>query len=153
MSLNTNVTGRVSDQLLIELTNQGDISATSVKTSVLDFAVADAQGEFLTQVGKAYDDSDSSHVPVGVDGVMYYLTTYTGQVTAKLDTLRTRFFRGMGALATTQGAERRVLPQTTSTAEPSTERSGRRPDHDRERWGGFVPNAPHPGDLDDLRRR
>ena len=150
MTLSANVQGRISSQLLIELTNQSDVAATTLNTTVLDYAIADAQGEFLTFVGKAYDDSEATHVPVGVDGVMYYLNKYTGATTEHLDTLRTRFFRGMSALATTQGAERRLTPQSTSTNTPSTETSGRRPDHDRDRWADFVPDSMRSDDADEL---
>ena len=49
----------------------------------------------------------------------------------------------------TEGAGRRIMPDTTSTLSPTAERIGSRPDFERSRWGDYVPRMPIGDDSDD----
>lgn len=149
MSLTTQVTDRISGQLLIELTNHGSTTASSVNSTRLAAAVADAEGQFLVEVGVAYDDSDAAHVAVAVDGVLWYLHIRTGQTGRNVDAIQSRWNAGLIRLAATRGSERRLLPTSSSPLEASTETTGRRPDSDRDRWSDYVPAAPGGDDDED----
>ncbi len=142
MTLKTSVQARIANKLLVELTNQNDPTAEAINGRVLDQAIDDAEGTFLIEVGLAYDDTDATHVPVGVQGVLYFLQLYTGVSGTNLDNTRQRWERGLIALAATRGSERRLLPTTNSVLLPSDELTDSLPDHDRSRWGGVVPRMP-----------
>lgn len=154
MTLKTSTQARVADKLLVQLTNQRSQTAQAINPRVFDAAIADAEATFLVEVGIAYDDADAAHIPVGVSGVMFFLHAYSGTSGRNLETHKDRWQKGLIRLAQTRGGERRLLPSTTSTLEPSTERTGRRPDFDRRRWDGYVPSSVSPqspsgdGDLD-----
>lgn len=132
--------------LLVQLTNQRRTPSGggAINSRVFDACIADAEGTFLVEVGIAYDDADPAHVPVGVLGVLYYLHTYSGTSGRNLDNHRQRWERALITLAQTRGSERRVLPQSTSVLQESVERTNARPDFDRRRWDGYVPEAPDP---------
>lgn len=149
MTLQTNATLRIGTQLLIELTNQNTIGAVAVDAAVLDAAVADTQAELLIETGLTYDDTDPAHVAASVQGVLWYLHSYTGITKKNVEDIGRRWRRMLIALAATRGGERRLLPDTNSVLQPSTERTNKRPDHDRSRWDGFVPNTPGANDGSD----
>ena len=151
MPLVDHVQARVSRQHLVQLTNQNEQSRTAINTGVLDAAAADAEATFLVETGLDYDDTDPLHIAVAVQGVMHFLMSYTQMAGRNVDAARQTWQNGLIRVAQTRGSERRILPQTNSTLEPSVERPGRRPDYDRRRWDGFVPNAPAgtDGDQDD----
>lgn len=144
MTLKTSVQARVSDKLLVQLTNQRSQTAQAINPRVFDACIADTEGTFLVEVGIPYDDADPTHVPVGVLGVLYYLHTYSGTSGRNLDNHRQRWERALISLAATRGGERRVLPQTNSTLTPSEERAGKRPDADRRNWDGYTLANPGP---------
>jgi len=149
MTLQVNATLRLSTQLLVELTNPGEPSETTVNTSVLDAAVADTQAVFLIETGIAYDDTDALHVAIAVQGVLVFLMQYSGITGRNTQQVTERWNRGLVQIATTRGSEQRISPTSSSTLDPSTERAGSRPDQDRSRWRGFVPNAVGGGDEDE----
>ena len=142
MTLQTNVTTRISAALLIELTNQGDRTATTINTTVLDAAVADAQAEFLDEVGLAYDDTVAQHVRAGVMGVQYYLQSYLAIESEAFGRLRDRWQRTLGQLGRSLGANRRIMPQTSAVTLPSTPVNNALPTQDKTRWRDYVPNMP-----------
>ncbi len=147
MALTDSVTARISNQLLVELTNQGDPTAITVDTTKLALVAADVEGVFLLETGIDYDDSDATHVPVGVDGVLFQLHAYTGLTGRNTSDLRERWERGLQRIAYARGSDQRLLPSSTSVLDPSDEVQGTRPDFDRQRWSGYVPHAP--GDVDE----
>ncbi len=141
MALSDRVKERISDQLLKELTNQGDPSATTVNDVRLGFAAQDIEAEFLIETGLDYDEADDLHVAAATQGVLVKLMEYTGITGRNTDQLSSRYNRMLLRIATTRGSEQRASPTSSSTLDPSTERAGSRPDQDRSRWRGFVPNA------------
>ena len=149
MALIDEVKGRISEGLLRELTNQGDTTATGINDTVLAYAVTDAEGEFLIETGLALDSSSAKHVAAGVVGVIYYLYSYSGLQTETADRQRQRWERLMLKVDSTEGAGRRIMPDTTSTLTPTAERIGSRPDFERSRWGDYVPRMPVGDDSDD----
>ena len=147
MTIASRAQERISEQLLVEWTNQGNVAGTTVNTTQLGYIADDVEGTFLVETGVAYDDDDKLHVSVAVDGVMARFQELSGITGRNSDAITARFQRGLIRIAQTRGGEQRLLPSSTSVLTPSTEQNGRRPDHDRERWSGFVPHAP--GDVDE----
>lgn len=147
MALADEVTARYSTQRLVELTNADDKTATTVDTTVLGYAVTDATGEFETRVGVTYDNSNSKHVAVAVQGVLYYLRLYMGVENDALRQSEAKWREGMTALGRVTARDR-ILPQTKSVLSPSAEQQNSevvRPDMDREHWDNFVPQPPGQG--------
>jgi len=139
VSLSSEVQARIPASTLRELTNQGSTGVVAINTTVLDAAAADAAAEFELEVGLTFDATDARHVAAGVQGVLYYLHLCAGPPKRELaDALRERWERAMAKLATTLGGEARLLPRSGSTLDPTQERSGARPDHDRARWRDYV---------------
>lgn len=146
-TLSAEVQTRISSKKLVHLTNQDDTTATSVNSTVLDAAATDAAAEFYETVGVALDTSDAAHVAAGVDGVLHYLHAYQGLETDNAQKIRQRWERWLERLARTQGAERRITPDSDSLYERSTVRSGTRPEEDRARWRDFVLDPLDAGDA------
>ncbi len=146
MTLKVEVTTRVSNQLLVELTNQGTTGTSTINDPVIDAAVADAEGEFFEEVGRTLDLTEKADVAAGVCGVLHYLHSYKGLETENAGNLRRRWERWLAKLAVTSGAERRILPTTSSVLLPSEETRDARPDFDRARWERLVPDMPGGGD-------
>lgn len=90
MSLYTNVTARYSTQRLVSLTNPDDPTATALNTSHLQYACDDVEAMFAYN-GITYDDTDSRHVAVGVEGVVAILTDRMGSTdgTPRTDRFKT----------------------------------------------------------------
>jgi len=151
MPLATDVQNRVSTQLLVELTNPGSSvpSASTVDTARLALAVADAQAEFRTRVGLAFDDTDARHVDAGIQGVLVKLEDYAGRSTEDAQRRRQRWADLLSALARSVGSRRRISPVSSGTLLPSTEAAQALPDFDRSRWRGLTPNMPGGGDATD----
>lgn len=145
MALKDSVTVRLSSEFLKQITNHDAPAAVARNEARLDAAVADVLGIFLVEVGIAYDDTDAAHVPVGVDGVLSVLHSYSAITGRNATELRQRFERGLIRLATTRGSERRLLPSTSSKGTVSEQRDDRLVDFDRNRWDGFVPRMPQDG--------
>ncbi|RMG22904.1 MAG: hypothetical protein D6732_25270 [Methanobacteriota archaeon] len=80
MTLIDEVKSRINTQRLVELTNSGDATATTVNDTVLGKAVSDIQAEFELFASQNYDDSNPVHVAICVDGVMAKLYQYAGNV-------------------------------------------------------------------------
>ena len=142
MALADDVQNRVSANLLRELTNQGDTSATTVNTTVLGYAAADAAGEFLVETGLTLDTSKAQHVAAGVIGVLYYLYSYSGIETSTATKQREQWYRWLSKIDSTEGGGRRLLPSTTSKLSPTEEREGARPDFERSRFSEYTLTMP-----------
>lgn len=80
MPLATHVQNRYSAQILRELTNPDDASATALNSGRLDRAVEDVQGDFRIYAGVAYVDTDARHIAAAVVGVIQKLRIYMGQI-------------------------------------------------------------------------
>jgi len=152
MALIDEIKGRISEGLLRELTNQGDTTATAINDTTLGYAITDAEGEFIVETGLALDDTKAQHVAAGVVGVIYYLYSYSGLHTETANRQRERWERLMLKIDSTEGAGRRIMPDSSSTLSPTAQRQGARPDFERSRWGDYVPNMPIADDNDRLER-
>ena len=149
--LATEVQTRIDTPTLVQLTNRGSNTATTVNTTLLAAAVADAQAEFGLLTGLTYDQTNALHTAVGVIGVHAFLLGYgdPGQVT---NPVRDRWLAQLEQIAVSKGTRRRILPSTSSELEPSEEVDGTLPDFDRARWRQLTLDSPRPSDLDDFPR-
>lgn len=153
MTFATEVTTRISNQILVELTNQGDDnSSTTVDATLLAAAVSDAEAVFLDEVGVVADDTDARHIQAMVSGVVSQLHEYAFKKTPRGDKIRQQWERSLVRLARTIGNDRKVLPQTSSPLTPSVESSTAQPDQDRSRWDGVVIRMPGGSTEDNLAR-
>ena len=148
MALIDEVKGRISEGLLRELTNQGDTSATAINDTTLAYAVSDAEAEFLVETGIALDSTNARHTAIGVVGVIYYLYSYSGLQSETTQRQHQLWERGLLKIDSTEGAGRRIMPDSTSTLSPTAEQIGARPDMGRPRWSDYVPNMPVGDDQD-----
>lgn len=134
MTLSADVQARIPASRLIQLTNLTSGPQISLTQSVLDAAIADAKADFAAYTKLAYDEANTQHTPVGVAGVLYYLSRRKGLDVKVLGdewyTLLERF--GVS----------NVIPASNCPYTSSTEPSGMRPDMDRERFSDFVPLPP-----------
>lgn len=142
MPLDAHVQDRVSDQLLIELTNQGNPAATTINATVLGAAVTDTEGEFLIDVGIPYDDADAAHVQAAVMGVVWFLHSYTGITGRNAEAMQERWNKAKIRLAQTRGSEKRLLPQGTPEQEGPREFT-------EAAFGSFIPRMPTDCDDED----
>ena len=133
---------RISDQLLTELTNQGDPNASAVDDVRLQVACDDVESEFLVETGLAYDDLDQLHNSAASQGVVVKLMEWTGITGRNTEQLLTRYRAMLIRIAATRGSERRLLPSTTSTLDPSQQRQGARPDADRRVYDDYTLDRP-----------
>jgi len=80
MALSDDVTSRISSQRLIELTNDGDPTATTIDTTILGLASTDVAAEFELLSSEVYDNSNPVHLAIAVDAVMAKLYQYQGKI-------------------------------------------------------------------------
>ena len=141
MALADDIQNRISTQLLTELTNPNDATATTVDTTILGYAISDVTGDFLSY-GITLDSTDASHLAVAIDGVLFRLNSYKGIPANKLET---RFYAGLDRIEQV-GPRSHILPVTDSEVTPSDERpdsiSEVRPAFDPDHFGGFAPRPP-----------
>ena len=138
MTLATEVTTRIPNSRLVQLTNQGDRSAGSVNSTVLAAAATDAEAEFYQLVGVLFDSTVAAHVTSGVWGCLYYLESYAAGESPATELLRKRWHLGCARLAKSLGADQPLLPQTLSPLEYDEDVPTRRPDNDRQAWGDVI---------------
>tara|TARA_R110000824_G_scaffold26620_2_gene91277 strand:+ start:275 stop:736 length:462 start_codon:yes stop_codon:yes gene_type:complete len=149
MTLSSEVQLRISSKKLIELTNQDNLSATTLNTTVLNAAIADSKAEITDETNLVFDDTKAQHIRVGVIGVQAYLQSYTNSQTTAYESLRREFERAMVKLGKNLGAEKRLSPSSNNTTTPSTPLVGMRPEQDRTRWEAIVPRMPGGADQYD----
>lgn len=148
MALSTRVTDRLSNDVLVSLTNAGaptGAAATTVNSTRLGVVCEDAAELFEDVVGVAYDDADASHYRPAVLAVHFLLLQYQGTQAEALELKRQEFEDAAEKLALTRGGRGRVLPQTTSELTPSDETPDGievRPDFDRANLSGTFLRAP-----------
>jgi hypothetical protein len=146
MALVDEVTARLSNSLLVRLTNP-DSTGNAVDTDRLAAAIADVEAEFPTYAGEEFDLDNDAHVSLAVEGVearlRFVATGHDEKWRAFLDRLEAYASAGPRA---------RVTPRTTSELTPSRERTGTetvRPAFDHRRFDDYAPTAPVVGDDDD----
>lgn len=153
MSLTTIAQTRIPAAELVQLTNPGDRSATTVDSTVLAAAVADAEAEFQLETGLEFDSAVAAHAAIGWVGVRYYLESYAGGAAAQgVDQTRQRWERGLAKIARMLGGDLPLLPQTLSPLQSPTTTTERAPDNDRAAWGDVILDRGPGRAEDDLRR-
>lgn len=142
MSLSTAIQARVPASRLIQLTNLTSAPTSSINSTVLDAAIADAEAEFAVYTGVTFDESSSTHTPMGVKGALYYLIK-NKNLTDEAEKLRVEWYDLMDKFAATQSTGRRwVSPGSNVPYTSTTETAGFPPDTDRSRFNDVVPRPP-----------
>ena len=147
MSLLTEVTSRVPEQTLIDLTRQKDTNATTVNTSLLGLACTDVTAEFAVYVNAALDLTDARHVPVAVAGVLMTLREWLPARPDGIDKDRERWIERCRALARVSSRDR-IQITSSSDLTPSEEVTGTesvRPYFDPADMRDFLPH-PNPSE-------
>lgn len=140
MPLATHVQNRIQTQLLVELTNPNDRSATTVNATVLGYAVDDVSADLQIYAGVAYVDTDARHVAAAVRGVLLYLRQYAGRATGIYDEID-RWHKMLTEDLRAVAGNNRLLPRTTSVLDPTDETVNARPAFDPEAaWTDLVPD-------------
>lgn len=142
MALWDDVVARYSTEKLRALTNPDDRTVTAIDATVGALAVADTEADFLTHAEVAFDSSDERHVAAGVRGVIAHLMSYGAAHSEGAEAAMRRFHERLEKIRNT-GPRGRISPATQSQLEPSDEFAGTgpfRPDFDRDRFGGIVPD-------------
>jgi hypothetical protein len=78
-TLATAVQARIPETRLIQLTNINSDSATTVNTTILEYAVTDTEADFKTYAMVDFDSTDARHIRLGIDGVLAFLEANRGQ--------------------------------------------------------------------------
>lgn len=151
MPLSTHVTNRIASQRLVELTNPGSTSATTVNTTLLGFATADVEADFRVFANITYDDADARHISAAVHGVVLKLLTWKGEGAFHEQLERWQTWLRDGLRMVTHND--RIRPESSSTLTPGPEGGETatiRPWFDGETgFQDFIPNAPQDVDISD----
>jgi hypothetical protein len=140
---------RTPAQQQIDLTQQGVEGATTVNSTILAAAEADATGVFFNLTGVSLDTTQADHLAVACLGVTYFLLAYQGLPrSGPAESARETWERACNRLARTNGALVWLLPQTNSNMSPTADEPGALPDFDRGRLGDLVPRPPLSGPSD-----
>jgi hypothetical protein len=135
----------------VDLTNQGVEGATTVNTTVLGAAEADASSQFFHKTGLAFDSTNAEHIAVACFGVTYFLYVYRGQPKSNVvEAARDDWDKACAAFARTRGALTWNSPQTDSLLNPTRDDPGALPQFDRRVLGDLVPRAPLTGTTGDV---
>lgn len=139
MSLLTSYQGRYSLELRTNSSNPQNSGQTSPDSTREGYAAADAQADFETICGVAYDDSVAIHVTAAVPLVYYKLLVYTGQASGEwydqqLGRLNKWYRLVLG--------RNRMVPNSDSTLQPTTPTPGAVPYADISQFQRYVGNAP-----------
>jgi len=143
MALEDEVLARypTGNNYIIRLTNPGVNDPSGVNLAHLQTAVADVQADFLTYVGFAYDNTETQHRAVGVEGCIAYLLKWMGQADPRAEDLFEKYLTRLRSL------RRRLLPHSTSKLTPTDEKRGQatvRPDFDDVNLDAFIPDNEGP---------
>lgn len=138
---------RIPSQRRIELTNQGDETATTENTTVSGAAETDAANEFVHRTGIVFDATNTEHLTLGVKGLVYFLYTYRGLPLTKAgEAAKADWTDSCGAFARTRGSLAWQSPQTTSKLDPTDDQVNAKPYFDPRNLRGLVPRPPHSAD-------
>ena len=122
MALSDEVTARYASARLIQLTNPGDQTATTVDTTFLGKAATDVEADFEIIAGVAYDNSEARHVSVGVEGVIAKLYQRGEAAGGDADARHSAYLDRLAQLAKVTGRNR-IIPTTSSVLTPTSERT------------------------------
>lgn len=150
MSLQSEVTSRVPNQTLVDLTNQKDTNATTVNTTILGLACTDVTAEFAVYANQTLDLTDARHVPVAVAGVLTTLREWLPAKPEGTDKDRERWIERCRSLARVTSRDR-IAFTSSSELTPSEEVSGTetvRPYFDRSEMADFIPEPNSTGSDD-----
>lgn len=143
MSLSDAVKLRYSQDQIKRLTNANDKNATGINQTVLDAAIADIGGEFLSRGAMELDETDPEHVNVAVFGVIALLEHRSAQGGGNYAELE-RFRADLDRLARSR-SRRRVTPSTRSTRKTTRDDRPMAPYSDDRRFDWSRPNPPRSG--------
>ena len=144
MALIDEVKARYTSARLIQLTNRGDKSASTIDDTLLGKAVTDAEAEFQMIAGVAYDNTLAIHVAAGVKGVIALLYAWGENPGTGAEKMWDDFEKAAERAAMVTGRNR-VKPTTSSVLTPTSERQLNetvRPDTDRPNYEDLIPDAP-----------
>lgn len=152
MPLADEVTNRVRTQLLVELTNPNDRSATTVNTTQLGRAVTDVQAAFRTYASVTYSNDDARHVEEAIVGVLLYLQMYAGKTPRPARDV-TEWKRNLhDVFRLVAGGNNRVMPESSSQLTPTEEAPNGitvRPFFDPDgAWRDLVPDSSERGSIE-----
>ena len=147
MALTDEVTSRLPDARLKNLTNGKVSAATEVNTARLALAATDVEADFKTYAGIIYDNNEAQHVSEAVIGVEMKLQSWNGDSKAAADRL-TAWQKNLTDNLRLVTAQDRVEPKSTSDLTPADEKPEGidevRPDFDvEEHFQDLTPNAPN----------
>jgi len=80
MALSDDVQTRISSQRLIELTNDGSPTASTIDTTILGNASTDIAADFELFSSEDYASTNATHVAIAVPAVMGKLYEYMGKI-------------------------------------------------------------------------
>lgn len=111
MTLQTVVTARVSNQRLVNLTNPDLPAPTTIDTTRLGYACAEAEGEFQVHAQDVFDETDARHIAPAIDLVILLLQERGSAPTEGLGAQREKIIQRLKDLALVTGRNR-VMPST-----------------------------------------
>lgn len=145
MSLSSNVQGRYQTRRLVALTNPEDRTGTTIDTTRLNYACADAEAEFQRRTATEYDDTEAAHVDVCVELVVLKLMERGGGSIEATERQRQRVEQQFDSLARVTGRDR---PSPAGTGENiDVRREGTTGTtaynrFDRRNLAGWLPRSP-----------
>jgi hypothetical protein len=113
MSLQTVVEARVATTRLVSLTNPGVTAPTTVDTTKLGHACADAAAEFEVHTGVAFDETDARHISPAIDLVILTLQERGSAPVENLGAQREKIITRLESLAKVTGRNR-IMPEAAS---------------------------------------
>ena len=125
-ALSAAVQVRIGAEWLKQITND-DNSQTSLNATRLDAACQDAIGVFERLSGITADTSNASHLPILIEGTLYFLEKYKSREGAVALAHQKSFIAGCKDFKTLGW----IAPTSTSNLSPTRETAGSRPDMDR----------------------
>ena len=143
MSISDAVKLRYSVSHLAGLTSQNDPNATDINQAVLDAAISDIEGEFLSRGALTLDDTNKEHVNLAVFGVVALLEHRNAQGGGNYAELE-RFRADLDRLAASS-SRKRVTPSTRSTRRTTEDSQPMAPYFDDRRFDWSRPNPPRSG--------
>ena len=141
MSLSTEVQGRYSSTLLIQVTNPQGAAATTLDTTRLNYSITDVEGQFLKR-GMTYDTTSKQHNVVAVPGVYATLLLYNGHMGGKDQ--HDKFLKELDELREVDSRDK-IDMDNDSELTPTEDTLGAKPQMDRSYFTGMVPHPPRSG--------
>jgi hypothetical protein len=142
MTLSTEVQARYPSQLLVNITNPMETTATTVNTTTLNAAATDVEADFEIVAGVEYDGTDARHVAVAVEGVIAKLLRRTG--TSQYEEREKDYNFRLRDLAKVTGRDR-ITPESDSEVSPAVDSPSGvevKPAFDNEIFDQIIPGAP-----------